>query len=90
LLLDEPTSALDPELISEVLVVIRDLAKAGMTMLMATHQISFSAGLAHEFVFMENGQITEQGAPDALLAENSGSRTRDFCAKISELTGAEA
>ena len=90
LLLDEPTSALDPELISEVLVVIRDLAKAGMTMLMATHQISFSAGLAHEFVFMENGQIAEQGPPSALLAENSGSRTRDFCAKISELTGAEA
>lgn len=90
LLLDEPTSALDPELISEVLVVIGDLAKAGMTMLMATHQISFSAGLAHEFVFMENGRITEQGAPAALLTENSGSRTRDFCAKISELTGAEA
>ena len=90
LLLDEPTSALDPELISEVLVVIGDLAKAGMTMLMATHQISFSANLAHEFVFMENGRITEQGAPAALLAENSGSRTRDFCAKISELTGAEA
>ncbi len=90
LLLDEPTSALDPELISEVLVVIRDLAKAGMTMLMATHQISFSASLAHEFVFMENGQITEQGKPSDLLAESSASRTRDFCAKISELTGAEA
>ncbi len=90
LLLDEPTSALDPELISEVLVVIRDLAKAGMTMLMATHQISFSAGLAHEFVFMENGKIAEQGPPAALLAQNSGSRTQDFCSKISELTGAEA
>lgn len=90
LLLDEPTSALDPELISEVLMVIRDLAKAGMTMLMATHQISFSASLAHEFVFMENGQITEKGSPAALLKENSGSRTRDFCAKISELTGANA
>lgn len=90
LLLDEPTSALDPELISEVLVVIRDLAKNGMTMLMATHQISFSAALAHEFVFMEDGIITEQGSPKELLAENATSRTKDFCAKISELTGEQA
>jgi polar amino acid transport system ATP-binding protein len=90
LLLDEPTSALDPELISEVLVVIRDLAKEGMTMLMATHQISFSASLAHEFVFMEAGRITEQGAPNVLLAEGAGSRTLDFCSKISEMTGAQA
>jgi polar amino acid transport system ATP-binding protein len=90
LLLDEPTSALDPELISEVLVVIRDLAKNGMTMLLATHQISFSAALAHEFVFMEDGVITEQGSPKELLAENATSRTKDFCAKISELTGEKA
>ncbi|WP_300465209.1 amino acid ABC transporter ATP-binding protein [Desulfobacula sp.] len=90
LLLDEPTSALDPELISEVLVVIRDLAKNGMTMLMATHQISFSAALAHEFVFMEDGIITEHGSPKELLAENATSRTKDFCAKIAELTGEQA
>jgi len=90
LLLDEPTSALDPELIGEVLVVIRDLAKNGMTMLMATHQISFSATLAHQFVFMEDGLITEEGSPKELLAENVNSRTKDFCAKISELTGEQA
>lgn len=86
LLLDEPTSALDPELIGEVLSVIRDLADEGMTMLMATHQISFSASLADEFLFMEAGRIVERGAPTTLLAHNSGSRTQAFCAKLSELS----
>lgn len=87
LLLDEPTSALDPELIGEVLTVIRDLADEGMTMVMATHQISFSASLADEFLFMEKGRIVERGAPAVLLARNSGSRTQSFCAKLSELAG---
>ncbi|WP_428568430.1 MAG: amino acid ABC transporter ATP-binding protein [Solidesulfovibrio sp. DCME] len=87
LLLDEPTSALDPELIGEVLTVIRDLADEGMTMVMATHQISFSASLADEFLFMERGRIVERGAPAILLARNSGSRTQSFCAKLSELAG---
>lgn len=86
LLLDEPTSALDPELIGEVLAVIRNLADEGMTMVMATHQISFSASLADEFLFMEQGRIVERGAPSALLAKGSGSRTQSFCAKLSELS----
>lgn len=90
MLLDEPTSALDPELIGEVLTVIRDLAKAGMTMIMATHQISFSATLADEFLFMEEGRIVEHGSPTELLARDCGSRTLSFCAKISELTGEKA
>jgi polar amino acid transport system ATP-binding protein len=90
MLLDEPTSALDPELIGEVLTVIRDLARAGMTMIMATHQISFSATLADEFVFMDAGRIVEQGSPSELLARDCGSRTLAFCAKISELTGEKA
>jgi len=88
LLLDEPTSALDPELIGEVLAVIRDLADEGMTMLMATHQISFSASLADEFLFMEAGHIVERGSPAVLLARDSGSRTQAFCAKLSELSAA--
>ncbi len=87
MLLDEPTSALDPELIGEVLTVIRDLAAAGMTMLMATHQISFSASLADEFLFMEAGKIIERGSPKALLQPDCGSRTQTFCNKISELAG---
>lgn len=87
MLLDEPTSALDPELIGEVLAVIRDLADAGMTMIMATHQISFSASLADEFLFMEKGRIIERGAPGELMARGSSSRTMAFCSKLSELTG---
>jgi len=87
LLLDEPTSALDPELIGEVLAVIRDLADAGMTMIMATHQISFAASLADEFLFIDQGRIVEQGKPAVLLAKGAGSRTLAFCAKINELTG---
>jgi polar amino acid transport system ATP-binding protein len=87
MLLDEPTSALDPELIGEVLAVIRDLAQNGMTMIMATHQISFSASLADEFLFMEKGRVIEAGSPAELLRRDSGSRTKAFCAKISELTG---
>ncbi len=87
LLLDEPTSALDPELIGEVLAVIKDLATGGMTMIMATHQITFSSQLATEFVFMEQGAITEHDSPAALLAPGACSRTKDFCAKINELTG---
>ncbi len=85
MLLDEPTSALDPELIGEVLTVIRDLAKGGMTMLMATHQIGFARSLTKELLFMEKGRIIEHGSPAELLSPESCSRTLDFCAKLSEL-----
>ena len=78
ILLDEPTSALDPELVGEVLSVIRDLSRGGMTMIMATHQMDFARALAHEILFMERGVIIEQGAPETLLAEGSNTRTRDF------------
>lgn len=63
MLLDEPTSALDPELVGEVLSVIRDLADGGMTMIMATHQMDFARALATDILFMEQGKIIEQGAP---------------------------
>ena len=85
ILLDEPTSALDPELVGEVLSVIRDLSKGGMTMIMATHQMDFARALAHEILFMERGVIIEQGAPEALLAEGSNTRTRDFCAHLLDM-----
>lgn len=85
MLLDEPTSALDPELIGEVLAVIRGLATSGMTMLMATHQIGLIRSLASEVMFMENGRIVESGRPDDLLAEGRDSRTRMFCDKLDEL-----
>ena len=85
MLLDEPTSALDPELVGEVLSVIRDLADGGMTMIMATHQMDFARALATEILFMERGRIIEQGIPNDLLAEGSATRTRDFCARLLEM-----
>lgn len=90
LLLDEPTSALDPELIGEVLAVIRDLSQRGITMLMATHQMGFARTLAQEILFMEQGRIVEQGIPGQLLAAKPGaiqSRTLAFCNKLSEIYG---
>ena len=85
ILLDEPTSALDPELVGEVLAVIKDLARGGMTMLMATHQMDFARALAHEILFMEQGIIIEQGSPESLLAEGSATRTRDFCKHLLDM-----
>lgn len=87
MLLDEPTSALDPELVSEVLTVIRGLAQNGMTMVMATHQMGFTRALADEVLFMQEGRIIEQGSPRELLAEGSGTRTLDFCSQILEVEG---
>ncbi|MDR2611585.1 MAG: amino acid ABC transporter ATP-binding protein [Deltaproteobacteria bacterium] len=87
MLLDEPTSALDPELIGEVLKVIQDLHEGGMTMLMVTHQVGFARHMTKEFLFMESGRITESGSPEELLRDGSGSRTSDFCSKLSEIQG---
>lgn len=85
LLLDEPTSALDPELVGEVITVIKSLAAKGMTMIMATHQISLIAGLAQNVLFMENGVIAEQGSPKELLGAGKKTRTQGFCDKLSDL-----
>jgi polar amino acid transport system ATP-binding protein len=82
LLLDEPTSALDPELVGEVLTVIRDLTQEGLTMVMATHQMDFAKALAHEIVFMQDGEIIEQGSPKELLQEGKSTRTLDFCSRL--------
>lgn len=87
LLLDEPTSALDPELIGEVIAVIRALANKGMTMILATHQMSLIKNLAHEILFMEQGVIVEQGTPAKLLSRGNPSRCQGFCDRISELSG---
>jgi polar amino acid transport system ATP-binding protein len=87
MLLDEPTSALDPELIGEVLNVVQSLSEGGMTMLMVTHQLGFARHLTTEMLFMENGRITERGAPEELLKDGSSSRTREFCLKLNEISG---
>ena len=85
ILLDEPTSALDPQLVGEVLGTIRDLATAGMTMVLATHQVGFARSLADEIVFMEDGVITEQGSPAQLLAEGSGTRALEFSNHLADI-----
>lgn len=85
LLLDEPTSALDPELIGEVIAVIRALAAKGMTMIMATHQISLISTLANDILFMENGVIVEQGSPAQLLAPGNESKSQGFCDRLNDL-----
>lgn len=87
MLLDEPTSALDPELVSEVLTVIRGLAQNGMTMVMATHQMGFTRALADEVLFMQDGRIIEHGSPKDLLAAGAGTRTLDFCSQILDMEG---
>ncbi len=87
MLLDEPTSALDPELVGEVLAVIRALAAGGMTMLMATHQMDFAQAIATEILFMEQGRIIECGEPSKLLAPGSGTRTSDFFTRLLQPEG---
>lgn len=89
LLLDEPTSALDPTLIGEVISVIKSLAAKGMTMIMATHQISLIYNLADEILFMERGKIVEQGPPAALLGTGNASRSQGFCDRLNDLAGME-
>ena len=85
MLLDEPTSALDPELIGEVHGVIRGLASGGMTMLLVTHEVGFASSLANEILFMEDGNIVEQGPPQKILFNAEYDRTREFCSKIGRL-----
>lgn len=90
LLLDEPTSALDPELVGEVLTVIRDLAAHGMPMIMVTHQMEFARAVATEILFMEQGRVIEQGSPAELLAEGAQTRTQDFCIRLFDLCGCDS
>jgi polar amino acid transport system ATP-binding protein len=84
LLLDEITSALDPELVSEVLEVVSQLAAEGMTMLIVTHEIGFARDASDRIVFMTDGTISAQGAPDALMAQvSSNERLRNFLSRFS-------
>lgn len=85
MLFDEPTSALDPELIGEVLVVMKDLALGGMTMICVTHEIGFARDVSTRMVFMEQGTIVEQGSPEKMLSNPELPRTRQFLGKISDL-----
>lgn len=82
MLFDEPTSALDPELVGEVLQVMRGLADDGMTMLIVTHEIAFAREVADRVVFMDQGAIVEQGAPATVIDESREPRTRDFLQRV--------
>jgi polar amino acid transport system ATP-binding protein len=84
MLLDEVTSALDPELVAEVLEVIRELAEGGMTMLIATHEMSFARDIANRVCFLDAGQILEEGPPEAIFQHPREPRTRQFLERIIE------
>jgi polar amino acid transport system ATP-binding protein len=84
LLLDEVTSALDPELVAEVLNVIRELAASGMTMLIATHEMGFARDIADRVCFLDDGTIIEQGLPGQILSDPQEPRTRQFLQRIIE------
>ena len=78
MLFDEPTSALDPEMIQEVLNVIAELAKEGMTMLIVTHEMNFARRVADRVIFMDGGQIVEENTPDRFFSDPESQRARDF------------
>ncbi|MCX7234033.1 MAG: amino acid ABC transporter ATP-binding protein [Burkholderiales bacterium] len=82
MLFDEPTSALDPEMINEVLDVIKELATQGITMLCVTHEMGFARSVADRVIFMDHGQIVEENTPDEFFNNPKNERTRDFLSKI--------
>ncbi|MBA2332330.1 MAG: amino acid ABC transporter ATP-binding protein, partial [Actinobacteria bacterium] len=85
MLFDEVTSALDPELVGEVLIVMRDLARIGMTMLVVTHEMQFAREVGDRLVFMDEGRIVEEGVPKDVLDNPSDERTRRFLRRTLQL-----
>lgn len=82
MLFDEPTSALDPEMVGEVLEVMKDLANAGMTMVVVTHEMGFAREVASRVLFMDDGMVVEEGSPEKLFGNPQNQRTKDFLGKI--------
>lgn len=82
MLFDEPTSALDPEMVGEVLDVMKDLARDGMTMVVVTHEMGFAKEVADKVIFMDDGYIVEEGSPQAVLENPQMERTKDFLSKV--------
>lgn len=82
MLFDEPTSALDPEMVGEVLAVIKELAKSGMTLAIVTHEMGFAREVADRVIFIDEGIITEQGPPEEVFANPKSPRLRDFLSKV--------
>jgi polar amino acid transport system ATP-binding protein len=84
MLFDEITSALDPELVAEVLALVRELASEGMTMLLATHEMGFARDVSSKVAFLYQGRIEESGPPEQIFSDPQGERTRQFLASILE------
>lgn len=82
MLFDEPTSALDPELVGEVLKVMKNLADEGMTMVVVTHEMGFAKGVADRIIFMDDGKIVEEGSPEEIFCNPVNERTREFISRI--------
>ena len=82
MLFDEPTSALDPEMVGEVLQVMKDLAMEGMTMVVVTHEMGFAKEVGVRILFMDDGQVMEQGTPDEIFNHPKSERTKDFLSKV--------
>ena len=82
MLFDEPTSALDPEMVGEVLQVMKDLAMEGMTMVVVTHEMGFAKEVGDRILFMDDGQVMEQGTPDEIFNHSKSERTKDFLSKV--------
>ena len=82
ILFDEPTSALDPEMVGEVLAVMQDLAKSGMTMAIVTHEMGFAYEVADRVIFMDGGVIVEEGTPQEIFDNTKEDRTKDFLSKV--------
>ena len=82
MLFDEPTSALDPEMVGEVLNVMKELADSGMTMVVVTHEMGFAREVGNRILFMDGGKIVEQGAPEAVFGNPQNPRLRDFLSKV--------
>jgi ABC-type polar amino acid transport system ATPase subunit len=82
MLFDEPTSALDPEMVGEVLEVMRDLAAEGMTMIVVTHEMRFAREVGKRILFMDGGLIAEEGPPEKVFGDPENQRTREFLRKV--------
>ena len=82
MLFDEPTSALDPEMVGEVLEVMKDLASQGMTMVVVTHEMGFAKEVADRVVFMDEGTIIEEGTPDEIFNNPQSDRLKSFLSKV--------
>ena len=82
MLFDEPTSALDPEMVGEVLDLMKDLAKSGMTMVVVTHEMGFACEVGTRVLFMDGGNIVEEGTPEQIFTAAKNERTKNFLSKV--------